>query len=1237
MNIQQFYKKVLKEEASKSDFMYFLRRDDNAKIHINNTTSFEDAVKILKAKQLLFEEAKPEATTNKFDFVGTMKSYKNFDKEQKKKTVEQVNYYEFERGWRAEYLICKDVEKAKQKALKNLQKDDIYYTRLLTGTKKPEKRDDLPMEVSPDKKESWKDPNNQQKPVKKGNELVDKTLGAPKIKANVSKSNKGSKATKTPKGVKIMKEVYGSEIPNKVFVAFNKFKNSDGGKLVLRISREKFSEFFQTLKSGESGFSKSDITIITPKQLQEPVEGEKYSLFPKDGATIRWTNKRDEVDSKTGKKAYSEEKIESEKEAIDIITDPNNVIEKYAQSEVKDTKDKQDKKVKTGGMLDDPEADISAFRGYKYGRTGGQETKKSGDKYTKADIEKMKDEDQYLCKIALRKHDDESNENTEGFKFDIILGIKDIKKIENNIKTNKGPVKSLDYSPKEDSILKNPGLKSKDINFIKKVDIDIKYYDSLKTDQKQVRYKNELTPLLKNQVIKSISLNKNDITSTKTAAGVFQGRRPKPTDKDDVSVKGGKESELKGKEVVGITKKEMEDFYDSKIIGEKLGVFSITYKDGDKNMTVAIKAINNIKNNYERKVSYYGVTLDKSSAKAIIIVDGADNPVWYYFGDTQRKKILKVDPVDVKNFIESRHANLFGAGMSTVSAIKAGQKKTASTVSDKESWYDQAEKLAKNLKEQATPDTSAIADKVGSKVNFIVRGNEPDEKINVFGILKSGEKDKKGQLHINFKNGTKLVINPKKTGGYYVDKDGQERELLNLSDKTLTAAINQELPKDKTPEKLKEALKKVIKKKITEDLDVDPTAGEDVLKKKLEDLMKRYDWYYEDSKSEYVNNLGQIKHDVAMNLVDRLGKEGVKIFNYYAPPDKEISLDKRPKMPTPDNRSPVMPDTVQTEGRYVSDDKFEWLASNMGKWIALDVANNPTRIQGLPFYDVFERWLAEYRNVRVRTDADMMAAAEQHLEDFMHTMEKKEAQEFLKNAILTYKTVKENIAKYGKPERDPNDAPKRGRKPGTKNKPKVDLKDPSIKILSRKKIEVPDQPLDKPSYQFYVVNSNKKIVTGWTDRRKALDFKKQYSGKGFKIMSKEDVPLDPKENTNWIYIPGVNDYEFKQATTKKGELTSAPTKWSSSYTRDKSPEWDRTLTEEDEPVESERLKFIKSLPDMDPKLLAKDVLAGKYDSHVNSKTATAMAMGRVLGQAVADGNTDKDVIKAFHKISDTLK
>lgn len=191
MTPQQLYQKVLNEEMSQSQFLFQIRRDDGLSSFITNTNTYDQTIVQLKNRGHIFDinEAKEES----FDLLGSIKVLTEATKKPKL-DQDHANDYEFQQGWRYELDDMKepDIDKAREKALKNIESDPIYYTRLLLlKTKKPTKRTDQPIEINASKT-NVVDKDNAVKPVKG----IEKDKTTPKGSAE--------KATK-PKGVKTMK------------------------------------------------------------------------------------------------------------------------------------------------------------------------------------------------------------------------------------------------------------------------------------------------------------------------------------------------------------------------------------------------------------------------------------------------------------------------------------------------------------------------------------------------------------------------------------------------------------------------------------------------------------------------------------------------------------------------------------------------------------------------------------------------------------------------------------------------------------------------------------------------------------------------------------------------------------------------------------------------------------------------------------------------------------------------
>jgi hypothetical protein len=119
-----------------------------------------------------------------------------------KLTPDQVNPYEFKKGWKHELEHTDDIEKAKEIALDHLAEDPMYYSRLATMEKRAKTRTDVHVELDK-KKSNVKDEGNAMQYYTKD-----------KLKSNTS-SDLGDKekGNKKPKGVETMtmnaKSAYG--------------------------------------------------------------------------------------------------------------------------------------------------------------------------------------------------------------------------------------------------------------------------------------------------------------------------------------------------------------------------------------------------------------------------------------------------------------------------------------------------------------------------------------------------------------------------------------------------------------------------------------------------------------------------------------------------------------------------------------------------------------------------------------------------------------------------------------------------------------------------------------------------------------------------------------------------------------------------------------------------------------------------------------------------------------------
>lgn len=153
------------------DKVNFKREAINAFPHfVNGQNSYDDVVTILKQKNIIKEAITDQKEQAKIIY-----------------DADRVNFYELEKGiayelkapaevWKMDgagkFTVSEeDYLKAKKAAIKNIQKDPMYYTRLITGEKmvKPEKRADTMKALN-----------------KKGDNTVDKLNKMEVIKENKS-------------------------------------------------------------------------------------------------------------------------------------------------------------------------------------------------------------------------------------------------------------------------------------------------------------------------------------------------------------------------------------------------------------------------------------------------------------------------------------------------------------------------------------------------------------------------------------------------------------------------------------------------------------------------------------------------------------------------------------------------------------------------------------------------------------------------------------------------------------------------------------------------------------------------------------------------------------------------------------------------------------------------------------------------------------------------------------------
>jgi hypothetical protein len=254
--------------------------------------SFEDTVKSLKAKGYIWDSISESSAVKPLDFLGSFKSLNEAaTKKQKLKggkgdklTPDQVNYYEFKKGWKHELEHTDDIDKAKEIALDHLAEDPMYYTRLdmieIKANKK--KRTDLPIDISK-KKALVKDDSNQMASVNKKKEKPNVSDSSKKEKARsksggITKMKGGSGEMKSLKEIytSILQEAERSPVPKEIIDQISKEEKKPAMKSEAD-SEEKKGLFIVNLTGKEQRIK------LTKSQYERAIENKKAtSIEPAD-------------------------------------------------------------------------------------------------------------------------------------------------------------------------------------------------------------------------------------------------------------------------------------------------------------------------------------------------------------------------------------------------------------------------------------------------------------------------------------------------------------------------------------------------------------------------------------------------------------------------------------------------------------------------------------------------------------------------------------------------------------------------------------------------------------------------------------------------------------------------------------------------------------------------------------------------------------------------------------------
>ena len=222
-NITKQYQDLLEGKMSQHNFMTNVRREFPN--WVSSTNSYKDAISILKAKRVITESAEV------FNPSAEDPNLRGYD---------HVSYPELIRGMKfelakAEVVSDESMVKAKETALKNLEKDPNYYRDLFVANYKEVKEMDEDLKMKEVKENNKVDKPNGMKVMKKDAVAnTEDTLG--KKEAKKKKDGEGVKqmkgSTKKISGVKATAASLKEHILNEMSILNPRFENFAKGNRV---------------------------------------------------------------------------------------------------------------------------------------------------------------------------------------------------------------------------------------------------------------------------------------------------------------------------------------------------------------------------------------------------------------------------------------------------------------------------------------------------------------------------------------------------------------------------------------------------------------------------------------------------------------------------------------------------------------------------------------------------------------------------------------------------------------------------------------------------------------------------------------------------------------------------------------------------------------------------------------------------------------------------------------------
>lgn len=812
-----------------------------------------------------------------------------------KLTPDDVNYYEFQKGWKHELEHTDDIDKAKEIALDHLAEDPNYYTHLemIEYVANKKKRTDLPIEY---KKGQEKDKDNQMTPVKSVTTSISGKVATKKIEKhtkNVSDKKERPKKVKTKvmKGgsgkdtVKSIKENFDTneavnnigkiqKYADAINVLIKNAIDSDGDPLEIVDTSGTWEQPYKVLPIEIKG-NRIYINSVELEHGREKIDKTVHNLSDEIGMDDAIADMR--LISKLYKKAYKKNKIPLPvgiKEAMSVdkagkLKVQSDFDREAAQTSMEEIGAYAYKSGSKVLILLNKYGYPSMKNGYFVILARGEKEPLYTHKEDNLDsfLDYVEDDDNNYADFSREVDDIEYDEEQNG----------------------KGKISDTDFSVNEVINKKQLKMFPTDKVDVKKV-LDI-YKRSMKGDD---------TSAAEEQLNKVEKHRLDALRSAKMKESVIDEA---PSDRENYEVKAVVNGKIVTK-VMSLSKSDYDDIMktvktnverieQNKKSGESrvrvsgpFQITSTTKKTSDKKITKDPKEV-------ESKSKFWWKTDDSNNwssgelsakeLKALVDKFKKDN-IKVMTDDEYQKTKNKIDTPKVGSKI---NYDKFKQPEKT-----KGKKTSVVTTYSDDALKKMSDKKLKDLMKSQGIDSTGNVKKTEPKSKPVVAEPPKGSKVKINptdnSVYLVSEKEKKvfNKLFNNRQEAKEyLDKNPNLKNGAYVPVPARALETVKQRWDIKEDAIGENI----TEENLRETIKAILSKKIKEYNTYQAQEGPNVKLKELERLLQGFSW----GKPE--NNYQQLNKQESANkikkLVSELGEEGKDLVKQYMPKDGSIDED----------------------------------------------------------------------------------------------------------------------------------------------------------------------------------------------------------------------------------------------------------------------------------------------------------------------------------------------------------